>query len=354
VETRIFEELDARGHEGLFFASDKTSGMRAVIGVHSTVLGPALGGTRIRDYATIDEALFDVLRLSGAMTYKAAAADLPMGGGKAVIIGDPSRVKTDALLEAYGRAVDSLGGTYVTAEDVGTTVEDMTVVARRTSHISGLPMSIGGSGDPSPVTAYGVRWAMRATAGHLWGETDLAGRRVAIQGVGKVGATLASLLAEDGCELIVGDVDEMAVDTIVGETGARAVGSGEILYEDCDILAPCALGGVLDESSIPSLRCAAVVGAANNQLLDAESADHLVEAGILYAPDFVANAGGIINIAEELKPEGYSWDRALISVEKVFDTTMGVLEKARNEGITTRSAAIVLAEERLEAGRAAR
>jgi leucine dehydrogenase len=351
METRIFEELGRRGHDSLFFAADPDSGMRAIIGIHSTVLGPALGGTRIRDYDSVDAALIDVLRLSRAMTYKAAAAHLPLGGGKAVILGDPAVIKTEALLEAYGRAVESLGGSYVTAEDVGSTVEDMAVVARRTAHVTGLPVAAGGSGDPSPATAHGVRWAMRATAEHLWGTTDLDGRKVAIQGVGKVGTTLATLLVEEGCEVVVADVDQIAVEKLVAKTAVEVVPAERILFEECDILAPCALGAVLNPDTIPLLACRAVVGAANNQLLDPENCDALADVGIVYTPDFIANAGGIINIVEELKPEGYSWDRSLRSLERIFTTTGRVLTGARDSSSSTLEVAVEYAERRLaEAG----
>jgi leucine dehydrogenase len=350
----LFTELAARGHEGLFFASDPDSGLRAVIGVHSTLLGPALGGTRIRRYGSVDEALTDVLRLSRAMTYKAAGAHLPLGGGKAVILGAPAEVKSEALLEAYGRAVEALGGTYVTAEDVGTTVADMVTVARRTRHVTGLPIEMGGSGDPSPATAHGVLAAMRATARHLWGSDDLDGRTVAVQGVGKVGSVLTGLLVATGCEVVISDVDAAAVEGLVSEHAVRVVPPAEILTTRCDILAPCALGAVLNPETIPRLSCAAVVGAANNQLLSPDDGDRLTAAGILYTPDFIANAGGIINIVEELGPQGYSWERALRAVERVHETTGIVLRRAEQEGITTAAAAAAHAEDRLRTAKAAR
>ena len=346
AESDVFEELRARGHEGLWFASDPETGLRAIIGVHSTVLGPALGGTRIRPYRSVDEALIDVLRLSSGMTYKAAAAGLPLGGGKAVVIADPSK-KTPELLTAYGRAIDRLGGTYVTAEDVGSTVEDMEIIARATSHVTGLPVSAGGSGDPSPATAHGVIASMRAVSEFLWGTADLAGRSIAVQGVGKVGSVLAALLAEAGCTLIVADVDRAAVAEVVEATGARPVDVEGILREPCDILAPCALGAVFDEHTIPRLRCTAIVGSANNQLLGPEDAQRIAAAGITYVPDFVANAGGIVNIAEEFHPDGYSWDRALTSLQRIHDTTLRVLEEAAKTGVGTREVAVALAEDRL-------
>lgn len=344
---QIFEELAERGHEGLWFASDPAAGLRAVIGVHSSVLGPALGGTRFRPYASVDEALTDVLRLSRAMTYKAAGAGLPLGGGKAVIIGDPHADKSDALLEAFGRAVDALGGTYVTAEDVGTTVDDMVVVARTTRHVTGLPVSMGGSGDPSPVTAHGVLAAMRATAEFLWGTPDLTGRTFAVQGVGKVGRTLVELLVGAGAEVVAADVDRAAVEGAARDLGVEVAEPDAILEVACDVLAPCALGAAINRRTIPRLRCKAIVGAANNQLEEPDDAERLREAGILYTPDFIANAGGIINIVEEFKPGEYSQERALGQVQKIRDTTAEVLARAAREGITTRRAAVLLAEERL-------
>jgi len=344
---QIFEELSHRGHEGLFFASDRDSGLRAIIGVHSSTLGPALGGTRIRDYPSVEDALVDVLRLSRGMTYKSAAAGLPLGGGKGVILADPSHDKTESLLEAYGRAVQALGGTYVTAQDVGSTVEDMVVVSRQTAHVTGLPVDMGGSGDPSPATAHGLFAAMRATAQHLWSSPDLSGRRVAVQGVGKVGMVLVDLLTAADCNVVVADVDGEAAVTAAAEHGAKMVPVDEILRTACDILAPCALGGVLNASTIPQLKCEAIVGCANNQLLETTDAERLAQAGITYTPDFIANAGGIINIVEELKPEGYLWDRAIIEVQRIYETTATVLDRARNEGVTPRTAAVALAEERL-------
>lgn len=347
MQTKIFDEMGQRGHESLYFASDRDTGLRAIIGVHSSTLGPALGGTRIRDYSSVDEALVDVLRLSRGMTYKAAAAGLPLGGGKAVILADPKHDKTDLLLEAYGRAVEALGGTYVTAEDVGSTVADMVVVSRQTAHVTGLPVQMGGSGDPSPATAHGVFAAMQATAKHRWGSPDLAGRRVAVQGVGKVGMALVELLTAAGCKVVVADVDIEAAETACTQHGTDVVPVDEILQTACDILAPCALGGVLNTSTIPRLSCEAIVGCANNQLLEPTDADRLTQAGITYTPDFIANAGGIINIVEELKPAGYSWDKAIIAVRRIYETTARVLERASRQGVTSRAAAVALAEERL-------
>jgi len=347
VGVGVLERIGRSGGEGVYIATDQDVGLEAIIAIHSTRLGPALGGTRFWDYDSFDAALEDVLRLSQAMTYKAAAADLPLGGGKAVIAGDPESVKSEELLEAYGRAVDALGGRYVTAEDVGTTVKDMTVVHRSTPHVSGLPIAQGGSGDPSPATAHGVLAAMRSVADHLWGGTDLQGRRIAIQGVGKVGSTLAHLLEGEGCDLVVGDVVDEAAEMQAARVGAQVVAAGELQEQACDIFAPCALGGVLNAWTIPTLDCAAIVGSANNQLAEDSDAERLVARGILYAPDFVVNAGGIINIAEELHPDGYSEERARTRVALIGETTSRVLASAFDGGVTTLAAARAIAEERL-------
>jgi glutamate dehydrogenase/leucine dehydrogenase len=345
----VLERIGRSGGEGVYLAADQESGLKAIIAIHSTALGPALGGTRFRHYDGFGEALHDVLRLSRAMTYKAAAADLPLGGGKAVIIGDPDQIKCDALLEAYGRAVDALGGKYVTAEDVGTTVGDMTTVRRTTRHVTGLPAAQGGSGDPSPATARGVLAGMKTVAEILWGRADLGGRRIAIQALGKVGSALAGLLSGEGCELLVSDIVAGVAEKQAARVGADVIPSGDLLKQPCDIFAPCALGTVLDAETIPTLDCAAVVGSANNQLADDSDAGRLAAAGILYAPDFVVNAGGIINIAEELHPDGYSEARALQGVDRIGESTSRVLSMARELGITTLAAARAIAEERLAA-----
>jgi glutamate dehydrogenase/leucine dehydrogenase len=346
----VFDRIGADDYEQVVFCHDRGSGLRAIVAVHSTRLGPALGGTRFYPYRSEAEGLEDVLRLARGMTYKAAAAGLDLGGGKAVIFGDPTRDKTEALLRAYGRHVDALGGRYLTAEDVGTTQADMDVVRRETRFVTGVSPALGGSGDPSAATAYGVLWAMKAAAAHLWGDTSLTGRHVAIAGVGKVGAALAAHLVEERCRLTVADVTPAAVEAAVSASGAEAVAVEKIHAVDCDIYAPCALGGALNTETIPELRCAAVVGSANNQLADgAASAGRLAELGILYAPDFVANAGGLINIAEELAPGGYHPDRALAAVQRIFDTVTSVLQAAEAEGVTTAAAADRLAEDRIVA-----
>jgi len=326
---------------------DPATGLRSIIAIHSTVLGPALGGTRFYPYASERDALIDVLRLSKGMTYKAACAGLRLGGGKAVIIGNPSILGSDDLFAAYGRFVEGLGGQYITAEDVGTTVANMEVVATQTTSVRGLTIEHGGSGDPSPATAHGVATAQRAVAMKLWGDQDLAGKRVAIKGVGKVGIALAEILSGYEAELIVADINSAATDVAAREYGAKVVDVDEIHHVECEIFAPCALGGDLNERTIPELRCAAVVGSANNQLATEEDGDRLRDAGILYAPDFVVNAGGIINIAAE--EGGYSPEKADTMVEQIFDNLTEILATAERLDIGTHVAAEHVAEERIAA-----
>ncbi|MDQ4129896.1 MAG: valine dehydrogenase, partial [Actinomycetota bacterium] len=294
------------GHEQVVYGSDAPSGLRCIIAIHSTALGPAVGGTRFLPYESEEAALIDVLRLSKAMTYKAACAGLSLGGGKAVIVGDPHTDKSEAVLRAYGRVVASLGGRYVTACDVGTYPADMEVVARECRWVTGMDPVHGGSGDSGVTTAYGVFLGLQAVAEHLWGEPSLVGRHVAIQGVGKVGGRLAELVAEAGGKLTVSDVDEQAVDRYAPRLGAAVCGPDEIYDVDADVFSPNALGAVLNEQTIPRLHVAAVCGGANNQLETPQDAARLHERGILYAPDFVVNVGGLIQVADELYPDGYS------------------------------------------------
>jgi glutamate dehydrogenase/leucine dehydrogenase len=346
----VFERIGTDDYEQVVFCHHRDSGLRAIIAVHSTRLGPALGGARFYPYPSEADGLEDVLRLARGMTYKAAAAGLDLGGGKAVIFGDPHRDKSEALLRAYARHVDALGGRYLTAEDVGTTQADMDVVRRETRFVTGVSRELGGSGDPSDATAYGVLWATKAVARRLWGDTSLVGRHVALSGVGKVGRALLGHLAEERARVTVADVIPAAVDWAVAEVGAEAVAVEKIHAVECDIYSPCALGGILNTGTIPELRCAAVVGSANNQLADgAASARLLTDAGVLYAPDFVANAGGLVNIAEELAPGGYHPDLALLAVRRIFDTVTSVLNAAEEDGVTTAEAADMRAEDRIAA-----
>ncbi len=345
----VFDRLD--GHELVMVANDPPSGLRAIIAVHSTVLGPALGGTRMRPYADEDAALDDVLRLSSAMTRKNAVAGLDHGGGKAVLIGDPAVDRTPALLAAYGRAVEALGGRYVTACDVGTTPADMEAVHRETRWATGRPRSVGGAGDSGILTARGVEVAMRAAAAHRWGDPDLANRHVVVQGLGKVGRRLATSLLDQGARVTVADVDADAVDAAVAR-GAVAVDPSEVLAVDADVLSPNALGGLLRADLVPNLRVEVVCGGANNQLVDPEpDAAALRDAGILWAPDHVVNAGGVIAVSAELHPDGYDHDRAAAATDRIGATLTRILDVADREATTTEEAARALADARIAAAR---
>ncbi|MBA2279761.1 MAG: Glu/Leu/Phe/Val dehydrogenase [Acidimicrobiia bacterium] len=350
-----FELLDiagAHGCEAVHLAADPATGMRAVVAVHSTVLGPGLGGTRFQAYPDEAMAVLDVCRLARGMTYKHAACGNDQGGGKAVLIGDPATMRTEALIEAYARFVDRLGGVYLTAEDVGTTQADMDLIRRVTPYVTGTSLELGGSGDPSPATAWGVRWAMAAVAERLWGAPSLAGRHVVVLGVGKVGSALARHLRDEGARLTLSDVRPDVVGALAAELGADVVEVADAVEVDCDVLSPCALGALLDERSIPRLGCAAVCGAANNQLATDDDGARLAEAGILYAPDYVVNAGGVVNIAEEQAPGGYDPDRARARVERIGDTVRRVFALADGHGIVPAAAADRLAEDRLAAAQA--
>lgn len=333
-------------HEQIVYFSDAASGLRAIVAIHSTELGPALGGTRFYPYSSEDAALRDVLRLSRGMTYKAAAAGLDLGGGKAVILGDPKRAKSEELLRVYGRFIESLGGRYITAEDVGTSRDDMDVIRRETRFVTGTSPTLGGSGDPSPLTAYGVYLAMLACAEEVWKEHSLRGRRVAVQGVGKVGYWLVKYLVEDGrAQVVVSDIDVDSLARAVRDFGVETASPDAIHAVDCDIFAPCAMGGVINDETVRQLRCRVVAGSANNQLVRPEHGDALAESGIVYAPDFVANAGGLINVADEM--QGYVPERAKSSVENVYRTLREVLRIAREERVSTAVAADRYAESRL-------
>ena len=341
----VFERIGGDDYEQVVFCHDRRSGLRCVIAIHSTRLGPALGGTRFFPYPNEERAVEDVLRLARGMTYKAAAAGLDLGGGKAVIIGDPATLRSEALLRTYGRFVGSLSGRYITAEDVGTTQSDMDIIRRETTSVTGVSRSLGGSGDPSAATAYGVLHGMKAVACHLWGSTSLEGRHVAVSGVGKVGSNLVRHLVEERATVTVADVDPRAVKAVAGTFDVVAAGVDDIASVPCDIFSPCAMGAALTSETVPSLRCAAVVGSANNQLAEPACADLLADAGILYAPDFIVNAGGVINIAEELR--GYHRERAYANVRRIFDTTAAVIADAARQGVTTTTAAERLAERRI-------
>ena len=346
----VFERTS--GHEQVVFCHDEPSGLKAIIAIYSTALGPALGGTRFYPYADEWSALEDVLNLSKGMAYKAALAGLDLGGGKAVIIGDPATVKTEALLRAYGRFVQSLHGRYFTACDVGTYSVDMDQIARECSFVTGRTVAHGGAGDSSVLTAYGVFQAMRAAAETTWGTPTLAGRTVGVAGVGKVGHHLVTHLVEDGAEVVVTDVNPNAVARVRDEhAGVRVQPDAAALVDQqLDVYAPCALGGALDDSVVTRLSAKIVCGAANNQLAHEGIEKQLQDRGILYAPDYMVNAGGLIQVADEL--EGFSFDRAKQRAAKIFDTTRTVFELAAQDGVPPAVAADRLAERRMtEIGR---
>jgi len=329
-------------HEIVLIGRDAASGYRGIIAIHDTSLGPAVGGTRFWNYASEDEALTDALRLSHGMTYKNALAGLPLGGGKSIIIGDSKASNREALLRAHGRFVNTLEGRYITAEDVGTSPADMEIVRTETQYVAGL---LGGSGDPSPFTARGVFRAIQASSKFLWDTDQLSGRTIALQGCGNVGHNLAKLLHEAGAKLIVTDVDDKNLSRVVAETGAETVHPDEIFSVSADVFAPCALGGILNDRTIPELKVKIVAGAANNQLLEERHGAMLRERNILYAPDYVANAGGILNGTIELL--GWKPEDALQKIDEIYDTTLRIFESAQTQGLTTNKAADQLAEERL-------
>jgi valine dehydrogenase (NAD+) len=340
------------GHEQVVFCQDAPTGLRAIIAIYSTALGPSLGGTRFYPYASEDDALADVLNLSRAMAYKNALAGLDLGGGKAVIIGDPARLKSEALLRAYGRFVQCLGGRYITACDIGTCSEDMDVVARECSHVTGRTAPHGGSGDSSVLTAFGVFQGMRAAAEHTWGTPSLAGRRVGVEGVGKVGRHLVEHLAQAGANVVICDVDAAAIDRVRTAHPAVEVvaGRAELLAGNIDVYSPCALGGAVNDETVEMLQARIVCGGANNQLAHTGLEKLLAERRIVYAPDYLVNSGGVIQVADEL--EGFNFDRAKARAEKIFGTTKKILAIADEEGVPPAVAADRLAERRMsEVGR---
>ncbi|PEZ83504.1 MULTISPECIES: branched-chain amino acid dehydrogenase [Bacillaceae] len=341
----IFKYLEKYDYEQLLFCQDKQSGLKAIIAIHDTTLGPALGGTRMWTYATEEDAIEDALRLSRGMTYKNAAAGLNLGGGKTVIIGDPRKDKNEEMFRAFGRYIQGLNGRYITAEDVGTTVEDMDLIHEETDFVTGISPAFGSSGNPSPVTAYGVYRGMKAAAKEAFGTDSLEGKVVAVQGVGNVSYNLCRHLHEEGAQLIVTDINKESVARAVESFGATAVNPDEIYGVDCDIYAPCALGAVINDHTINQIKAKVIAGAANNQLKEPVHGDQIHEKGIIYAPDYVINAGGVINVADELL--GYNRERALKKVETVYDTIERVIEIAKRDQIPTYKAADRMAEERI-------
>jgi leucine dehydrogenase len=344
---QVFEKLAEYRYEQLVFCHDKATGLRAIIAIHDTTLGPALGGCRMYPYASEDDAIVDVLRLARGMTYKAAASGLNLGGGKSVIVCDPERDKSEELLRSFGRYIETLGGRYIVAEDVGTSTEDMEHIRIETSHVVGVDVTHGGSGDPSPFTALGVLHGMRACVEEVFGSTSLEGRTVAVQGLGHVGWHLCELLHEEGAGLIVTDVRDEMVERAVRELGAKPVEPEEILTIPCDVLAPCALGAVVNDVSLPGFRCQIIAGSANNILLEARHGAKLAERGILYAPDYVINAGGLINVADEL--EGYNETRATKRIARIYDSVKRIIAISKRDGVPTNVAADTLALERIDA-----
>lgn len=338
----------SEGHEQIVYGNDPESGLRCIIAIHSTRLGPSLGGTRFHAYADEEEALVDVLRLARAMTYKAACAGLDLGGGKAVVIGDPHEDRSEALLRAYGRMVESLGGRYITACDVGTTPDDMVVVGRETRWVTGMDEAHGGSGDSGVPTARGVFLAMQAAAEHRWGSPSLDGRHVAVQGLGKVGRRLVGHLLDDGAKVSAADVDADAVAEVASLPGVEVVDVEDVLLTDAEIVSPNALGGVLHADVIAELRAEIVCGGANNQLVEVDDAGRLHERGILYAPDYVVNAGGLINVAGELAPGGHRTDRVARQLEQIPRTLSEIFARARDEDVPTELAAERVADARIE------
>jgi valine dehydrogenase (NAD+) len=342
----------ADGPEQVVFCHDEPTGLRAIIAIHSTALGPSLGGTRFHPYPDEASALSDVLRLARGMAYKNSLAGLDLGGGKAVIIGDPATVKTEGLLRAYGRFVQSLGGRYLTACDVGTYVQDMDVVARECDYVTGRSPESGGAGDSSVLTAFGVFQGMRACAGEQWGETSLRGRRVGIAGVGKVGRYLIGHLLEEGAEVVVSDVSGEALDWVrTSHPRVRiAESTGALITGGLDVYAPCALGGALDDAVVKQLDASVVCGAANNQLAHPGVDKALADRGVLYAPDYLVNAGGVIQVGDEavyLHRGGFSFERARTRAAGIFDTAQAVFRLAKDVGVPPAVAADRLAESRM-------
>ena len=348
----ILKQMGAEGHEQLVMFSDAGSGLKAIIAIHDTTLGPACGGTRIWPYESEQEAIADALRLSRAMTYKAAAADLPLGGGKGVIIADSHTEKTEALVRAYGRFVDTLGGRYLTTTDVGSTGRDLEYIKQETDYVVGLPVTAGGSGDTSVMTGLGVYMGMKACAKEAWGSDSLRGKTVAMQGFGKVAAHTAHHLMKEDAKLVVTDVYDGALDR-ARDLGLAVVAPDEIYDVDCDIFTPCALGGVINSDTIPRLKCKVVAGGANNQLLSEADGDALHRLGIVYGPDYILNSGGIINAEAEIGRE-YNPDRAREKTERIYGTMERVIAISKREEIPTAKAADRLAEDRLRSVRGIR
>lgn len=343
----VFQQIQELQHEQVVYCFDEATGLKAIIGIHNTVLGPALGGTRMWAYTSEAEALNDVLRLSRGMTFKAAISGLNLGGGKAVIIGDVNKLKNEAFLRRFGKFVNSLGGKYITAEDVNMSTRDMEYIHMETKHVTGLPELMGGGGDPSPVTAYSTYMGMKATAKKVYGNDGLSGKKVAVQGMGHVGTYLVDLLVKENCKVFISDIYEDRLKTVASKTGASVVGADEIYDIDMDIYAPCALGATLNDDTIGRLKCSIIAGAANNQLKDeVKHGQALIAKGIAYAPDFLINAGGLINVYQELV--GYNREKAYAKAQTIYDVTLQIHKVAEDQKITTQQAAMQMALKRIE------
>ncbi len=344
----IMDKMDKMGHEQVVFCRDEETGLKAIIAIHDTTLGPSLGGARMWDYKNELEAVEDVLRLSRGMTYKAAISGLELGGGKAVIFGDSATQKSEALLRRFGQFVESLGGKYITAEDVGMGPKDMEYIKMETNHVTGTVEELGGSGDPSPVTAFGVYMGMKAAAMYRWGSDSLKGRRILVQGIGHVGAHLVKHLSEEKANIFINDINKERLNFVSEKYDTKVVEAEAIFDLNMDIYSPCALGATLNTENINKLKCEIIAGAANNQLADENiHASQLKERGIIYAPDFLINAGGLINVYSEIK--GFSREKSLEETKNIYNTTLEILNKAEQDDTTTNEAAISIAEQRLEA-----
>src|ERR1700744_2777678 len=343
----IFSQLEAFGHKKVVFCNDPDTGLKAIVAIHDTTLGPALGGTRMWAYKTEQDALDDVLRLSKNMTYKSAIAGLNLGGGSAVIIGDSRKDKTEALMRKFGRYIKNLNGEFITAEDVGTSPRDMEYIRMETEHVAGLPETMGGSGDPAPIAAMGVFMGIKASVKELFGNDNLTGKSVIVQGIGHVGENLVKLLRDENVKVYISDINEERAGQISKKYGAEVVSNNSIFDIDADIYSPCALGATVNTHTINRLKCAIIAGSANNQLEDeAIHGQLLLEKGIIFAPDYVINAGGIINCYSELM--GFSKKRTMQLTENIYEATRNVLKLSKAESISTIQAANKIAEKRIQ------
>ena len=344
---QVIEMMTQMNHEQLVFCNDKETGLKAIIAIHDTTLGPALGGTRMWNYDCDNDAIIDVLRLSRGMTFKAAITGLSLGGGKAVIIGDSSTQKTEALMRKFGEYVNSLGGKYITAEDVGMSASDMVHVKKETDFVTGIPVEMGGGGDPSPVTAFGVYMGIKASAKHKWGSDDLSGKKIWVEGVGNVGMNLVRLLSKEGMIIYATDINEERLSEAASNYGVITLDKYAAYDMDVDIYAPCALGASVNDYSLSRLSCSIIAGAANNQLADEQRHGQIIlEKGIVYAPDFLINSGGLVSVCSELN--GYDSNEVIAKTERIYDTTLDIFRRSELGGITSHQAAKQIALARLD------